>query len=383
MRLGSARSAPIPQLPDPGPAARWKKRSSQFVAFGLVASLAATALAAPAAAQTIMVVGTPHLTGLEPSPDPGQLARTVEALSAFQPTQVCVERMSGERIEVLMMDPARNAMILRPDMAGRPLATVIVPVGIEMQAMVERRPADAREEAEQRVARWNQLDAGERIEVIRLQLAGYEFHSAVLNWSHLDDAGRREAAEVLGAHVGERLEEARNSVHEVYSLGVALARTAGLHALCTADSLEDERRGMQVARELGGMEIIESPATQTRFDEQRRRISEHWTPATGDHALVSLLRYTNSDEYEEMDRRLQWETLREADNEAGALGRRLMYWHARTAEISAELFRALAQGPDERVIFIVGAAHRPFTEADLRAQPWVEVESARRLLEAE
>lgn len=46
---------------------------------------------------------------------------------------------------------------------------------------------------------------------------------------------------------------------------------------------------------------------------------------------------------------------------------------ARTAEISAELFRAPARGPDERVLFIVGSAHRPFTEADLRAQPWVEV----------
>ncbi len=58
-----------------------------------------------------------------------------------------------------------------------------------------------------------------------------------------------------------------------------------------------------------------------------------------------------------------------------------MYWHVRTAEISAELFRALAKGPAECVVFIVGAAHRPFTEADLRAQPWVEVTPARELLD--
>ena len=57
-----------------------------------------------------------------------------------------------------------------------------------------------------------------------------------------------------------------------------------------------------------------------------------------------------------------------------------MYWHARTAEISAELFRALAKGPEERVLLVAGEAHRLFTEADLRAQPWVDVQPAISLL---
>jgi hypothetical protein len=68
------------------------------------------------------------------------LAHAVEALSAFEPTQVCVERMSGERIEVLMADPARNAMTLRPETAGRPLATIIVPIGVEMVAPSNSKP---------------------------------------------------------------------------------------------------------------------------------------------------------------------------------------------------------------------------------------------------
>jgi len=187
---------------------------------------------------------------------------------------------------------------------------------------------------------------------------------------------------MFGTPITGRLEEMLNSVHEAYSLGVPLARKAKLHQLCTADSQEDETRGMQVATKHGGVQIIESPEVQKRFDEHRAIMANAWRPEDGRGALVALLQYANSDEYEAMDRRMQWETLREMDNEAGAFSRRLMYWHARTAEISAELFRALAQGPDERVLFIVGAAHRPFTEADLRAQPWVEVKPARILLEA-
>ncbi len=340
-------------------------------------------LAMPVGAQTITVVGTPHLTGLEPSPSNEQLTEAVEALSAFEPTQVCVERMSGERIEVLMADPARNAMTLRPETAGRPLATIIVPVGVEMQAVLERSPADARDEAQQLVSRWDELDTSGRIRVIGLQLAGYEFSSAVLNWSYLDETERKEAAEIVGAPIAERLEETLNSVHEAYSLGVPLARKSGLHQLCTADSQEDETRGMQAAMKHGGQQVIDSPEVQEQFDKHRAIMANAWRPEGGRSALVALLQYANSDEYEEMDRRVQWETLREMDNEAGAFSRRLMYWHARTAEISAELFRALAKGPDERVLFIVGAAHRPFTEADLRAQPWVEVKSARMLLEVQ
>lgn len=363
--------------------ADYPRSFTRNVFIGLAAWVFGALLASPVGAQTVTVVGTPHLNGLEPSPNAEQLAQVVEALSAFEPTQVCVERMSGERIEILMADPARNAMTLRPETAGRPLATIIVPVGVEMQAKLERRPADARDEADQLVARWNELDTRGRIRAIGLQLAGYEFSSAVLNWSYLDETERGEASEFFGAAISERLEETLNSVHEAYSVALPLARKMGHHQLCSADSQEDETRGMQAAIEHGGMQIIDSPAVQERFDEHGALMADVWRPEDGRDALLALLQYVNSDEYEEMDRRVQWETLREMDNEAGAFSRRLMYWHARTAEISAELFRALAKGPNERVLFIVGAAHRPFTEADLRAQPWVEVKPARTLLEAQ
>lgn len=97
-------------------------------------------------------------------------------------------------------------------------------------------------------------------------------------------------------------------------------------------------------------------------------------------ALTQMLAFMNSDVFAEYDREHQWELLREFDNEDGAFHRRLMYWHARTAQISSELYRALAKGPEERVLFIVGAAHRPFNEAEMRAQPWLTVEQAATLL---
>lgn len=356
---------------------------TRHAATELTAWLIFACFATPVAAQTITVVGTRHLTGMQPPASAEQLAHTVEALSAFEPTQVCVERMSGERIEALIADPARHGATFQPEWHGRPLASIVVPTGVALQLMLERRPADAREEASELVARWNKLDAADRVHAIGLQLAGFEFHSAVLNWSWLDKAERDEAGEILGADAVDALDDALESVHEVYSLGVPLARKAGLHELCTADSQEDETRGIVTALAHGGEAVLESPEVRARIDELTDRLEREWRPASGPEALTAMLRFYNGDAYAKLDRRLQWETLREFDNEAGALHRRLMYWHARTAEISAELFRALARSPEERVLLIIGSAHRPFTEADLRAQPWIEVNPASLLLEAE
>lgn len=176
----------------------------------LTACLLASCLAAPVAAQTIMVVGTQHLAGIEPPPSAEQFAHTIEVLSGFEPTQVCVERMSGERIEALVADPVRHGPTLQPDYHGRPLASVVVPTGVALQLMLERRPAGAREEASELVSRWNELDTPEQIRAIGLQLAGFEFHSAVLNWSYLDTAERDEAGE-SSAGKASRLSTMRSS----------------------------------------------------------------------------------------------------------------------------------------------------------------------------
>jgi hypothetical protein len=343
----------------------------------------ASLITAPAAAQTITVVGTPHLTGPDVPPTAEQFAHTIEKLSAFEPTQVCVERMSGERIQALAADPKRNGITFQPEMHGRNIATNILPAGIEMQMMLEISPADARDEAQELVNRWDQLDLEDQIRAIALQIAGYEFHSAVLNWSYLNESEKEKAGELLSSNIFDALDTMQISVHEVYSLAIPLARKMGLHELCTADSLEDETRGMQTAMKHDGMAILDNPDVEARTDELLEWFRQAWLPEPGPGGLTATLRLYNSEEFAELDRNLQWETLRMFDNEAGAFSRRLMYWHARTAVISAELFRALARGPEERVLFIVGSAHRAFTEADLRAQPWVEVIPAEQLLKTD
>lgn len=352
-------------------------RLSLAVKTALIAGFAAVA---PAAAQTVTIVGTQHLRGLDTPPTPQQYEHTIDALAAFEPTQVCIERMSGERVQTLSEDPMRNAMTLMPETHGRPLATLMIPLGAEMQARLAVLPADARETANDLAAHWDEISLEERLRLIALQIAGYDYHSAVLNWSYLDETARETAAAGVLEPAADTLDEMLASGHEAYALAVPIARRAGLHVLCTADSLEDETAGMQMAIAFGGQEILDSPAVQARLDAYYAQMDAAWRPDSGPEALTQMLAYMNSEAFAEFDREHQWEMLREFDNEDGAFHRRLMYWHARTAQISSELYRALAQGPEERVLLIIGAAHRPFNEAEMRAQPWLTVQPASTLL---
>lgn len=351
------------------------------------AAIAAVALAillpTLAAAQTVTIVGTRHLTGLEPPPNAAQLAHTVDRLTAYAPTQVCVERMGGARIQGLVGDMERNGFTVHPDTHHRPVVTRILPAGLALQAQLRVRPEDARDRAAALAARGPGLDDGERIRLLGLQVAGYELHSAVLNWSYLDGEAREAARGTLPDPVPGWLDELLASPHEVYSLGVPLARRAGLNELCAVDSLEDDSRGMLAMLERGGSARLDQPEARARFERLSQRWEEVWEPGSGPGALTRMLAYFNSDEFADDDRTLQWETMRELDTEEGVVHRRLMLWHARTAEISAELYRALARGPRERVLLIIGSAHRPFSEAELRSQPWLEVVPAIRYLQEE
>lgn len=342
--------------------------------------LASLAVTAPSSAQTVTIVGTQHLRGLDTPPTPEQYEHTLNTLSVFAPTQVCIERMSGERLQVMAADPMRNAMALSPQTHSRPLGTMIIPQGVRMQARIGVLPADAREQADELAAQWDSLSDEDRLRLIALQVAGYEFHSAVLNWSYLDDAARQAASESFLEPVIEDLNALMSLDDEAYALAVPLARRAGLHQLCTADDLAYEAAGMTAALDRGGQALLEQPEVAGILESYQAHMESFWRPDAGPEALTQMLAYMNSDAFARFDREIQWETLRTYDNDQGAFQRRLMYWHARTAQISSELYRALAQGEEERVLLIIGAAHRPFNEAEMRTQPWLSVEPASSLV---
>lgn len=327
-------------------------------------ALALLAAALPATAQTVMVAGTPHLAMLDPAPTATQRAQAIAALDRFAPTLVCIEALPGERIEALAVEPARHGELLRI-FAGDALE-----LGQRMQLRLAVAAASARAQAEADAARWDALDDAGRLRLVGLQLAGYEPWSALLNWSHLSASAREGAAKALGARTVERLDELLASPNEIAALVVPLARQRGHHRLCAVDSLIDEASTQALVPEL--MPMLSDPAITRGLEALQGEAAARWSRG-GDDSLLALLRWHNSADYASRDRAAQWDIFR-GDRQSHDAGlRRLMLWHARNGEIAAGLFRAVASAEGERVLLVIGAAHRPFLDAALAAQPWMRV----------
>lgn len=311
----------------------------------------------------VMVLGTPHLADLQPAALPVQEQRVIEALANFRPTQVCIEAVPGERIDEFVRDPGRYGELLAM------FAMDAVRLAPEQQA---RRALDART-ARQRasdMATKNAPTPAEQALLVSLQLAAFDPWSALLNWSRLDDAGRKAARSTLGSQASERLEQLALSRNEVVRIAIPLAQRFGHRQLCAVDPFADELDVTALADELQPM-LADAAIGENiqRFEAWTR---EGW-PGESDDALLQSLRRFNGAEFAHRDRAAQWDIFSKGVGNHPAGERRLMLWHARNAAIQHELLRTMAGTSGDRTLLLIGAAHRPFLEASLRALPWLTV----------
>lgn len=329
--------------------------------------LLATAL--PASAASISVVGMPHLSALEPAVRPEQQQVLTEQLGKYRPSLVCVEAMPGERVENFARDPQRYSELLRT------FALDAARLALEQQLRLQIDAAQAREQALAATAS-EPADVAARLRLVALHLAAHDPWSAALNWSYLDADARGKASETLGALAPQRLDQLLASSNEMAAIAIPLARQLGHRRLCAVDAFVDEL-GVQ-ALESGLLPLLQRPGVMDAVQAWQAESQAAWQPGTDD-ALLQLVRWYNRDEFARKDQSVQW-TIFDADSEGDAGRRRLMLWHARNAEIATHLFRALAQADGQRVLLLIGAAHRPYVEAALRSQPWVTTVASAELL---
>jgi hypothetical protein len=311
----------------------------------------------------LMVLGTPHLADLQPAALPAQEQRVVEALAQFRPTQVCIESIPGERIDEYVRNPGRYGELLAM------FAMDAVRLAPEQQARRALDAKAARQRAADLAARNAQAPAEQAL-LVSLQLAAFDPWSALLNWSRLDEAGKKAARSTLGSQASERLEQLAQSRNETARIAIPLARQLGHRQLCSVDPFADELDVAALADELQPM--LADPAIGGNIQRFETWAREGW-PSQNDDALLHLLGRYNGAEFAGRDRAAQWDIFLTGTGDHPAGERRLMLWHARNAAIQHELLRAMAGSNGGRTLLLIGAAHRPFLEASLRALPWVTV----------
>ncbi len=360
----------------------WTARRVGGVA-GCVLMVSSLALVpGPIRAQEIMVLGTPHLGGLSPAPSDVQVEAVLEALGSFAPTQVCAEAMDGRLIEELAREPDRYGALLRGFASG------VVELAAGQQLRLGITSGAARVE----LAGGGEPDRGpdhdhgpdpdpdpdpaRALRTLGLHLAAHDLPSAVLAWSRLDAATRLSASAALGEEAARVVEARAASAGEVWRVAVPLARRLGLERICAVDSFVDELAVLGLAGELAP--ILADPEVLRGLESFNAGSDARWEErSAAPGGFRELLNWYAGDAFSEADRGSQWEVFTALP---GAGHQRLMLWHARNAHIASGLFRALARSPEERVLFLVGAAHRPFVEDLLRSQPWLTVVPATSVL---
>ncbi|KAA0254175.1 MAG: hypothetical protein EDX89_11040 [Acidobacteria bacterium] len=324
-------------------------------------------LAAEGPRSEVLVLGTAHLQGLGEGLRRESLAPVISALERFRPTAVCVEHLPAR--DVAEMDARGGAyrevaeMFAADDLRyGRLLRRVL---------KASREAAWARAEA--LLSRSASLDAASRRDLVAWLVAAYEVPTALLQWSALPPDSRRPGPR-LPEEVVRWLDRSVASPNEISSIAIPVARAAGLWRLVSVDSQWDGARILSqpeaAVEEAFGHPLKSSGMDSAIYREQRRLTEE---AASG--SLLPLYRFLNAPEYGSEDAVAQWGPWLRMHLASGVDRLRYGNWEARNARMVANLSDVTASTRAERVLFLVGVAHKPFVEDLLRRLVHVKVAS--------
>lgn len=322
------------------------------VAQGWSTKLPDNAIAGPRS--EVMVLGTPHLSGLpREKVSPEQLSPLLDRLAAWKPHAIAIENLSGAQCDQLRRYPTRfgeTAEQYCPDPSIAAKAT-----GLDVPA--------ATAAADKLLADWPAKPSpAQRRQLAALWLAAGEETSALVQWLRLPVAERQADAQLTAPLVA-LLEKRRASRNESDMLAAALAARLGHERVYPVDDhTSDAVTAFADARFEAAMRRIWSgPTIDRRKAEDEKMQAGLGTPA----GLLAMYRHYNQPGLakivfdSDFGRAI-------ADRTPEAYGRQYAgWWETRNLRMVANIREVLARQPGMRLLAVVGASHKPYYEAYL------------------
>lgn len=321
----------------------------------------------PGPPNQVLVLGTPHLSGLPKTFDPKALGPLLDRLAAFAPQAIMVESLSGPQCHFLRQYPARYRETVKTycwDPAPARAAT-----GLDVPA--------ATEAAEKLLATWPAAPtAANRRKLAALFLAGGEQTSALVQWLRLPEAERK-AGDGLDAALIARLKVLAERDGENSLIAAPLAVRLGHERVFAVDDHSaDAMSDNDAAAGAAITKAWDNPATAKRRAIDARL---HAGLGTGD-GVLALYREYNGVEAARMA----------YDSDFGAtfmepspqrFGRQYLgYWETRNLRMAGYIREVLGLKPGTRALMIVGASHKGYLEAYLDQMHDVQLVDAARVL---
>ena len=300
----------------------------------------------------VLVLGTPHLSGLPESFDPATLEPLIDRLAEWRPGAIAIESLSGPQCDFMRRYPERYADTVEGycwDPAPARAATGLdVPAAtVEANRMLAAWPADPTPAQRRRLA--------------AVFLAGGEQSSALVQWLRLPSEERR-AADGIDAALAERLETLRTRRNETSLIAAPLAARLGLERVYPMD---DHTADWAVAdEEAYGAAITkawDNPATA-----KRRAMSKELEAnlGTGEEVLA-LYRAYNAPGMAKLAFESDFGAALEEPSPQKFGRGYLGYWETRNLRMAANIREMLGSRPGTRALVIVGASHTGYLESYL------------------
>lgn len=300
----------------------------------------------------ILVLATPHLSGLPASFKPADLQPLLDRLATWQPQAIAIEAVSGPQCDFMRGYPDRYRDSTESycwDPAPAQQAT-----GLTVPA--------ATAEAERLLASWPQTPtAAERRRLAALFLAGGEQTSALVQWLRLPES-ERHPGDGLDDTLVARLNTLRERNNENSLISAVLAARLGLERVYAMD---DHTADAPVADEEAAGAAI-TKAWNNPASDKRKTMSDALDAKLGTpDAVLEMYRAFNAPGLAKLT----------FDSDFGAaleepspqkFGRGYVgYWETRNLRMASNIRDMLGAQPGIRALVIVGQSHKGYLEAYL------------------
>ncbi|ADG09264.1 hypothetical protein B7G68_03875 [Caulobacter segnis] len=318
-------------------------------------------------ANEVLVLGTPHLSGLPKTFDMALLAPLIDRLAAWKPTGIATEDLSGLQCDALRRYPARYAATVEsycydPSNAG-------LAIGLDVPA--------ANAEAERLLAAWPaQPTAAQRRRLAAVFIAAGERNSALVQWLRLPEAERR-AGDSLNDEQAAFLETFKTRRNESTVIAAVLAARLGLERLWSvddhsADAPDNSDPAGQKAFEAAIMKAWDNPVSHARRAQDQTLRANLDKP----DGVLNLYRAYNAAEAQLMAYKGDFGAAFVEPSPEGFGRQYLGFWETRNLRMVGNIRDVLGQHPGMRMLAIVGASHKGYYEAYLNQMHDVRLISA-------
>lgn len=317
----------------------------------------------------VAVFGTMHLSGIAGF-QTDWAAHVVDRLAAWQPDLVLIEQLPAGEIEMMRQDPEFDPVI------DRSARRAVLWADQARETLATTRSATAAE-----LARPLGPDAGpaERRRRAALYLLAYDPASALVHWLALPEAERR-PGDGLNPTLVEALNAEITRQNETTLIAAPLAHHLGHERVYPFDSQAEKAAYTADVDAIMTAFEASTVMTETLQGPDAAALQSVSRNVIDPESLLASLVQMNSPEHQAIDVSVQWASFARADMDG--LGRtRVAYWESRNYAMAAHARRLMARHPGQRILIIVGAAHKPYLDDLLDRSMDIEIIDTQALLE--